>query len=470
MNKQTNISKSIIFTSFVVFVLTRFVGDTVLFILDKLDNNSMYIWQIVTCMSIMIITCFYLFYENIRKEPESTSIKNKDYFNDIARLLVMLTSILVIQFFLPSTITSYLIKTKLISLLMINITPVLIIYSACFSVKFVYKWLNVKKHKKTRAQIRVVFILMTLSIVTEYLRYTTDTQIFKILTIFLYLTSFVLIFLTAKNNSWIAYLPKGQKFNLLWLSLASLILSTWLTIFCLSRDTNLHSVLYVFSPELNTLCGALVFLSVPYLLRIFFATIGSLPTSDIVERRTYEIQSLTYLNRVVAETIDIKNLIDTVTKLALNASGANSSWFETYSQEDGTIINSSQFINEDKIKNMHSQNSFAALLEELRKPLLIESIPEQEKLYPFRNKSFSAKSLIAIPLSVSGGKFGTLVVLHDEEFGFDTDDLNVLTAFGNNVNIALENARLLVESLEKERFKRELLLAKDMQYKLLPQS
>lgn len=470
MNKQTNFSKSIILTSLLVFIITRFLGDTVLFIMDKLDNTSLYIWQGITCLSIIIITVFYLFYDDFKKDPDIKSIKNKDYFREISRLLIFLVVIFVMQFLLPNTITFYLVKTKLSALLIIDVISIIMIYASLYGISFIYKWVNARKHKKTKIYNRIIFIMMISSIITIYLGNGLEMSLFKILTILLYGASFILLFFTVKNNSWIAYLPKSQKLNLLWISLVSLMLTTWLSVFCLNRDTSLRIALYVFSPELNTLCGGLVFLLIPYLLRIFFATIGSLPTSDIVERRTYEIQSLTYLNRVVAETIDINSLIDTVTKLALNASGASSSWFESYSEENGTVINSSQFINTDKILEMHKLNSFGILLSELRKPLLIESIPEEEKVYPFTGKIFTAKSLIAIPLSNSQGKFGTLVVLHDEEYGFDADDLNVLTAFGNNVNIALENARLLVESLEKERFKRELMLARDMQYKLLPQS
>jgi serine phosphatase RsbU (regulator of sigma subunit) len=46
----------------------------------------------------------------------------------------------------------------------------------------------------------------------------------------------------------------------------------------------------------------------------------------------------------------------------------------------------------------------------------------------------------------------------------------LLSAFRDNICIALENARLLLDSLEKEHFKREFLLAREMQKKLLPQT
>ena len=76
---------------------------------------------------------------------------------------------------------------------------------------------------------------------------------------------------------------------------------------------------------------------------------------------------------------------------------------------------------------------------------------------------------MAVPLFAGDERIGTLVVIHPEEYGFENDDLKVLTAFGDNVNVALENARLLKDSIEKERYKKELILAKEMQQKLLPQ-
>jgi serine phosphatase RsbU (regulator of sigma subunit) len=53
-------------------------------------------------------------------------------------------------------------------------------------------------------------------------------------------------------------------------------------------------------------------------------------------------------------------------------------------------------------------------------------------------------------------------------YGFDQDDSDVLTAFADHVTIAIENSRLIEESLERERLRQELMVAREMQQRLLP--
>ena len=55
-------------------------------------------------------------------------------------------------------------------------------------------------------------------------------------------------------------------------------------------------------------------------------------------------------------------------------------------------------------------------------------------------------------------------------FGFVKDDVNVISAFADQATVAIENSRLIKSSIERERLMREMLLAQEMQRKLLPQS
>ena len=63
---------------------------------------------------------------------------------------------------------------------------------------------------------------------------------------------------------------------------------------------------------------------------------------------------------------------------------------------------------------------------------------------------------------------GILYVLKEEAFGFDRDDADMLKSLANHTLIALENANLLEQSIEKERLKQELKVAREVQLSLLP--
>ena len=79
-------------------------------------------------------------------------------------------------------------------------------------------------------------------------------------------------------------------------------------------------------------------------------------------------------------------------------------------------------------------------------------------------------SLLVVPLVSHQNLIGILYATKEMDFGFDQDDIEVLSGFADQVTIAIENATLIQRSLEKERLQRELLLAQEMQKRLLPQT
>jgi len=65
---------------------------------------------------------------------------------------------------------------------------------------------------------------------------------------------------------------------------------------------------------------------------------------------------------------------------------------------------------------------------------------------------------------------GALYVAKQREYGFDDEDVTVLTAFSDIASLALDTARLLSDSIEKQKFDGELRAARAMQKTLLPET
>jgi serine phosphatase RsbU (regulator of sigma subunit) len=63
-----------------------------------------------------------------------------------------------------------------------------------------------------------------------------------------------------------------------------------------------------------------------------------------------------------------------------------------------------------------------------------------------------------------------LCVTKRNPYEFDRDVITILYAFADMVSVAMENSRLIRESIVKERMEQELLVAQQMQQSLLPQS
>jgi sigma-B regulation protein RsbU (phosphoserine phosphatase) len=104
----------------------------------------------------------------------------------------------------------------------------------------------------------------------------------------------------------------------------------------------------------------------------------------------------------------------------------------------------------------------------LSKPLLVKEIARKSDL-PWRDSLAELGIHALIPFRHHDKTKGLLAVgekIHGE--GYSQTDLEFLSSLGNLAIIALENARLFTEAIEKQRMEDDLLIAKDIQKGLLP--
>lgn len=74
-----------------------------------------------------------------------------------------------------------------------------------------------------------------------------------------------------------------------------------------------------------------------------------------------------------------------------------------------------------------------------------------------------------MPLLARDVLLGALFVSREVTHGFEKDDIEAISVFAAQAALALDNARLFEEQVEKERLARELDIARGVQNKLLPQ-
>jgi sigma-B regulation protein RsbU (phosphoserine phosphatase) len=103
-----------------------------------------------------------------------------------------------------------------------------------------------------------------------------------------------------------------------------------------------------------------------------------------------------------------------------------------------------------------------------REGLAVGVVPETADLLPH------ARHLLAVPIEVDEERRGVLVVGDKESRSgvgpFPDEDRRALALFANQAALALEQARLHQEALEKERLEREMELAAQIQKGILPRS
>jgi sigma-B regulation protein RsbU (phosphoserine phosphatase) len=464
--EQKIINKPYLITSVILFVFTRLVGDVILSVFDKYVTDNLYIWNTLTGILITGAIVWMLFYDILYSKFAKSVDLTQLYFSELTRLVYIMIGITVLSAFLPNPKYLLIYDIKLINILIIDAVSILLIYAGGLSLLFFYKWTILRKMKKTKLYLIILVISYLLLVLVYLLRSFIDLQPLNYILITII---GVFAFLATSRNAWIAELPKSKKYLLLLLTATISSLCFIIFGFVIRDGSSMLNTLNFFMDGTNVFVEIPVFILLIHSSRIFFSTVGSIPTSHIVERRNYEIKSLTYLNQIIAQTVDLENLIDTVTRLAFNASNATAAW-TTLNINNKTSVLTNGSKEENQIIKMLDNEEVRKQLINIQQPVFIDSLEEYSEpiLYEITSRIDFANSMISIPLYAGDEKIGNMTVLHSDEYGFDQEDVNVLKAFSDNVNIAIENARLLQESFEKERYKSELMIARDMEQKLLP--
>jgi len=180
--------------------------------------------------------------------------------------------------------------------------------------------------------------------------------------------------------------------------------------------------------------------------------------------RLWELESLYDIGLSIASTLNIEDLADEILFRMISLTNARRA--ALFLREDGggyTLYRSFGDVRADFLEKELSEQ----LMRE-GKPLTFEG--GGECLFP------SCETFVAVPIKGSNEAFIGVLAAADRETreggvgAFEANELRLLALFANQVAIALENARLHREALEKQAMERELELAATIQRDILPKS
>jgi len=106
------------------------------------------------------------------------------------------------------------------------------------------------------------------------------------------------------------------------------------------------------------------------------------------------------------------------------------------------------------------------------KPVLIQDAYADDRFDPSFDKrsGFITRSMLCVPMVYKNKIIGVMTVLNRlDQFSFTENDQVLLMIFASQAALAIENAKLLLEAIEKERLQKELQVAAEIQNLLIPQ-
>ena len=315
----------------------------------------------------------------------------------------------------------------------------------------------------------------------------------NIVTSILFALSLVFALVNSFRLQWIVFLTKREKvFNLVY----AFLLFVGFTLFnvaVLQGSTVSRSLLYYSYPLrqfvlLVSLSGNIFF------GMTFVSTLFHLPTAEAFDRKRSEVTSLHNLSRLVTQVFDFNELVDTVTAMTLQVCEAQSSWLEiihtgeeiprstpgaprtalVHVRTGGYYIQVAGMknITQEEIDQVLSpaEESLRDVVIRSRTPAVVDDLTADPRFRHLRKAKLPISSIVVVPLVSRGGLLGILYATKSTRYGFVKDDVDVISAFADQATVAIENSRLIKESIEREHLTREMLVAQEMQRKLLPQA
>ncbi len=337
-----------------------------------------------------------------------------------------------------------------------------------------------KRKKSTARNFRIFLILVAATAGSTVLLEPLESSIF---TGILYGFAIVFALINSFRLSWIVYLTKKEKiFSLIYgffLFLCFLGLNIGL-----SQFSSVHQSMLYYSYPLKQFVSLMLVFGNVYAGMAFVSTLFHLPTAEAFDRKTTEVTSLHNLSKLVTQVFDFDELVDTVTSMTLQVCEAKGCWLEIihYSEPAGKSIPASageggfQMVGVKNISQREIELLLSGTLSNLRdvvlqerKPIVIDDIQDDPRFKHLKKEKLAAASMVIVPLVSHSGPIGILYATKETSHGFFKDDVDVISAFADQATVAIENSRLIKTSIERERLIREMMLAQEMQRKLLPQ-
>ncbi len=277
-----------------------------------------------------------------------------------------------------------------------------------------------------------------------------------------FIISVLLIIINSIRISWIAFIVKKEKISLLILSVIISILFV-VNLADGSVGSDHGQIIADFSPSLNQFLKILMTYGAIYFSILFFTTLFHIPTAEAFDRKVQEVNFLQYFSKLITESLDFKELADTVTEIATKVCNANAAWIAWKDGNEYKSIanknigyfdsnNLTKFIFENNLEKYHGLSFIINLKKYTNRPQLSE-----EFFY-----------LAAAPLKAHNEIKGYLFAAKKNDVTFDDEDKNAIDTFSDYASVAIENSILLEESIEKERLEKELDVAREIQRKILP--
>jgi phosphoserine phosphatase RsbU/P len=195
---------------------------------------------------------------------------------------------------------------------------------------------------------------------------------------------------------------------------------------------------------------------------------------DELRARTREMETLIEIGHEINSILDLDRLLDQIVPLLRRVVSFD---YLSVGLIDGDSQEFVWHIEESYSAPSHAQATRTKITEGIvgravreRRPVIVGDVaddPDYRATETWRDRE--RHSEMAVPLVYEGEVIGVIALESSRTEAFDGDHARLLESVANNLSIALVNARLYAERVEREqRLEHEILLARDVQRAMIP--
>lgn len=273
-----------------------------------------------------------------------------------------------------------------------------------------------------------------------------------------------LMVVNAFRVSWVVYLSFWDKLAIIGLSLGLL------TTLSFELALGYGAYLAYYSYPLSLFSTLAVVFGILYSVTAFLSLLFHLPTTGDFQRKAGEMAAMHSLTTLVGQVFDAEQLTATITASPVEAGSANAAWLAVADLQSGSLrprVVATHRIHPERIDALVDTAALYADVSARGGPLLLETASADHRVEA--RPGDGVGSLLVMPLVARDELLGALFVSREVAHGFEEDDVEALEVFAAQAALALDNARLFEEQIERERLARELAIAREVQRRLLPQ-
>lgn len=202
-----------------------------------------------------------------------------------------------------------------------------------------------------------------------------------------------------------------------------------------------------------------------YAVISILVTLFNLPTSSVFEQKLKEALDFQKLSQSIPRGETKDQTYEILLDSSMSAVFADAAWLEI--KEESETIQVIRGLKDEDVNEIKAAIKGETIKSILR--LELKSEVNSGKLTDVLKHS-QYKSIIALPIMVQNVQVGFIVLLNEVSEAFNREMVNIITTFVNQASVSLENLTLIRESIENERYKEQLKIAKNVQKSLLPTS